>query len=140
MSFIPRRVVIIAKYLTRAGDHSQRLFIVDIPLRLSIMLHMPKISISHSFDIAPEKAYEKVKTFLDSDIDLRKLDPNYQCHFDDSNLSGHAKGGRFQAELLVTPIDSGSQVNLTIKLPLFAAPFKAMVEKIVRSKLNRLET
>lgn len=96
---------------------------------------MPKISIEKTSNLTPQDTFSKIRSFLSDDKDLRKLDANYQCQFDEKALTGTAKGKQFEAKLKV---DSGSstKVTLEISLPLLLSPFKGFVEKTLRQKLD----
>src|SRR5262245_29479446 len=98
---------------------------------------MPKISIEKTSSLSPEETFSKIKTFLTDDKDLRKLDSNYQCQFDEKSLTGSAKGKQFEAKLKVAS-GSKTRVSLEISLPLLLTPFKGMVEKTLTHKLDSL--
>jgi len=96
---------------------------------------MPKISIETTSSLSPQDTYTKIKAILADDKDLRKLDSNYKCQFDDGTLSGTAKGKQFEANLKVAK-GSSTQVTIEVSLPLLLSPFKGYVEKTLRQKLN----
>ncbi len=99
---------------------------------------MPKITVDKKTQLEPKLAFEKIKEFFTNDRDLRKLDSNYQCQFNESALSGTAKGQKFQAEMSVSSDGAGSRVQVEINLPLMLTPFKGFVEKTVKEKLSAL--
>lgn len=72
---------------------------------------------------------------MSDDKDLRKLDSNYKCQFDDGTLTGTAKGKQFEAKLKVVS-GSKTQVSLEVNLPLLLTPFKGMVETTLNKKLD----
>ena len=72
---------------------------------------------------------------MSDDKDLRKLDSNYQCQFDDKSLTGSAKGKQFEAKLKVAS-GSKTQVTLEVSLPLLLTPFKGMIENTLNKKLD----
>lgn len=98
---------------------------------------MPKIVIEQETKLAAVEAYQKIKTMLADDADLRKLDSGYQCQFDDAAKTGSAKGKQFQAAMRINE-GSPSKVELTIDLPLMLTPFKGMVENTLKAKLNKI--
>ncbi|MEQ1876415.1 MAG: polyhydroxyalkanoic acid system family protein [Bdellovibrionia bacterium] len=99
---------------------------------------MPKITIDRKTALDPKAAFGKIKEFFSTDRDLRKLDSNYQCQFDETGLSGSAKGQKFQAEMSVRAEAGGSRIQVEITLPMLLTPLKGMVEKTVNEKLNAL--
>lgn len=99
---------------------------------------MPKLKFEVQTQLAPKETFGKIKEFFANDRDLRKLDSNYQCQFDETRLSGTAKGSKFDAAVAVHPEVSGSRVNIEINIPLMLMPFKGMVEKTVQDKLTKL--
>jgi hypothetical protein len=99
---------------------------------------MPKITVDKKTTLEPKAAFEKIKEFFNNDRDLRKLDSNYQCQFNESALTGTAKGQKFQAEMNVRSEGTGSRIQVEISLPLMLTPFKGYVEKTVHDKLNAL--
>lgn len=98
---------------------------------------MPKILIQKQTTLSAEDAFQRIKTMLADDKDLRKLDSGYQCQFDDAAKVGSAKGKQFQAALKVTN-QSPTNVELTIDLPLVLTPFKGMVENTLKAKLEKV--
>ncbi len=97
---------------------------------------MPKISLEKTSTLSAEDTFAKIKTFLSDDKDLRKLDSNYKCQFDEKSLSGTAKGSQFEAKMSVASEDGQSKVTLVVSLPLLLTPFKGYVEKTLRQKLD----
>lgn len=98
---------------------------------------MPKILIEKQTNLSAQDAYEKIKTLLADDKDLRKLDSGYQCQFDDVAKTGSAKGKQFQAKMAIHS-ESSTKVELTIELPIMLTPFKGMVENTLKAKLEKI--
>ena len=98
---------------------------------------MPKILIEKETSVSANDAFEKIKTLLSDDRDLRKLDSGYQCQFDAAARKGTAKGKQFTATMLVHE-GPKTKVELTIELPLMLTPFKGMVENTLRGKLEKI--
>jgi hypothetical protein len=99
---------------------------------------MPKLDIEKSLTVDASEAFTKLKNFLETDPDLRKMDSAYQCTFDDSQKSGEAKGKQFKATLRVEPAGSGSKVAIGVDLPFLLTPLKGTIEASLRKKLDRL--
>ncbi len=97
---------------------------------------MPKLTIQKNSGLDAASAFAKVKSFLNDDKDLKKLDPSYKCTFDDKKLSGSADGKMFKANMAVSASKSGSQVEIVVELPLALTLVKGMVEKTLHKKLD----
>ncbi len=98
---------------------------------------MPKISIEKTTALSGKEAFEKIQKFLSDDPDLRKMDSSYKCQFNESNLTGSAKGGKFDAQLKIKE-GGTTTVVLTVELPFLLTPFKGVVETTLDKKLTRL--
>ncbi len=96
---------------------------------------MPKVNIQSDSKYSAQETYEKVKTLLDNDKDLKKLDPNYACEFNDSDMSGQAKSSLFKANMTVS--DNPVSVEIIVDLPFHLALAKGMVRKTLEKKLSR---
>ena len=98
---------------------------------------MPKIKMECTSTHSADETYKRVKTVLESDQDLRKMDSSYQCRFDEAGRHASAKGSKFSADLQVKDAGQGSTVSVEVELPLMLTPFKGMVETTLRKKLDR---
>jgi hypothetical protein len=99
---------------------------------------MPKVTVQQKSKLSASDAFKKVKTLLDSDPDLKKLDGAYKCDFDDSKMTGQATGKLFKAAMNVKGNGSGSEIEIVVDLPLALTLAKGMVEKILSKKLAAL--
>ena len=99
---------------------------------------MPKFKVEKTTQLEAKESFDKIKTFLSSDPDLKMLDSSYQCQFQDDQLTGSAKGQKFNANLLVTKEGPQSKVEITVDLPLMLMPFKGLVENTLNKKLAQL--
>lgn len=102
----------------------------------SIFRAMPKVKVSGQSAQPPDVAFTKIRDLLEKDKDLRKLDGNYQCRFDDKKLTGEAAGSMFKAAMSVQANGAGSQVEIIVDLPFHLALAKGMVEKTLQKKLD----
>lgn len=94
---------------------------------------MPKINIEKTSTKTPQESFQAIKSMLSDDPDLRKLDRNYKCDFDETTLSGKAKGDKFEAKLVV----AGGKIQLEVQIPLMLTPFKGMIETTLTKKLDK---
>ncbi|RME14588.1 MAG: hypothetical protein D6797_08450 [Bdellovibrio sp.] len=100
---------------------------------------MPKITIEHDSTLEPREAFKKVSEFLNTDKDLKKMDPQYSCQFDESQLSGTAKGKMFSADLKIKERpQGGSQVAINIQIPLALAMMKGIIQSTLQKKISKV--
>ena len=97
---------------------------------------MPKFKVEASTKYSPEETFNKIKEMLESDKELRKLDA-YTCTFNEGQRTGTAKGKKFEANMSVLPVASGSQVQIEVSLPLMLTPVKGLVQSTLQSKLTK---
>jgi hypothetical protein len=98
---------------------------------------MPKFTIEHISSHSAKEAYEKIKTFLDKDEDIRRFDSKMQSQFNDGSMSGSIKGSQFKADVAVQSEGSGSKVQIVVDLPMLLTPFKGKVQETLQKKLSR---
>lgn len=101
-----------------------------------MVIEMPKVKVEAQSKLSPEEAFQKIKTLLENDRDLRKMDSGYQCIFDEGKLSGSAKGGKFSADMKVTSNAGGAAVEIEVDLPLMLTPVKGIVQSTLQKKLD----
>ncbi len=97
---------------------------------------MPKVVVQKSTSLPPNEVFSKVSDVLKNDGQLKKLDSSYDCTFDASTLSGHAKGKLFKADMKVQAKGQGSEVTISVDLPLTLALAKGLVQKTLQQKLD----
>ena len=97
---------------------------------------MPKFSIDHSSQLPAAEAFQKVKSFLETDGDLKKLDPKINFVFDPGKRQGTAKGSMFSAELKVESHEKNTHVEISVDLPFALMMIKGMVTKTLSQKLD----
>ena len=107
-----------------------------IPKEITVLI-MPKINIDYKSSLNPNETLTKVKEVLENDSELRKLDKNYNCEFDEAKLCGTVKSKQFKASINVEQNDEGSLVKIMVDLPFALSLFKGMVEKTLVRKLEK---
>ena len=94
---------------------------------------MAKFTINHDVKQPVDKTFSSVEKVLSKGDDLKKYDPKIQCTFDAATKTCNIKGSQFKADLKVEPKGSGSQIVVTVDLPLLLMPFKGKItESLVR--------
>lgn len=97
---------------------------------------MPKFTVETKSKHSPQETYQKIKSLLESDKDLRKMDSSYVCNFNDSAMSGTAKGSKFEAAMRISPAGSGSNVAIDVSLPMMLGMLKGVVQSTLEKKLE----
>jgi hypothetical protein len=99
---------------------------------------MPKVKVETLSSLSPQETFKKIKSLLEHDADLRRMDSSYQCNFNEQSLSGSAKGSKFSADMQVAPNGSGSKVAIEVDLPLILTPVKGVVQSTLQKKLETI--
>ncbi len=111
---------------------------MDSPDKSLYLNSMPKVKVACQSQLNPQETYNKVKDLIANDPGLRKLDSSYKCDFNDASMTGQAKGKQFNAEMAIRPQGGGSEVEVTVDLPLLLSPFKGQVKETLERKLNKI--
>lgn len=101
------------------------------------MAAMPKFTVDHKTQQAPDQAFSTIKAILSKEGEFKKFDANAQISFDDAGKSASIKGGQFKADMKVTSNGPGSQVVVTVDLPLLLTPFKGKVQETLQKMLAK---
>ncbi len=99
---------------------------------------MPKVTIQKKTKLSANEAFQKVKTLLENDHDLKKLDAAYKTTFDEKGLTGEANGKMFKAHMNVKNAGSGSEIEIVVDLPLALVLVKGVVESTLNKKLEQI--
>jgi hypothetical protein len=97
---------------------------------------MPKIKVECQSKHPAAETFSKIRTLLESDRDLRKMDSAYVCNFNESGMSGTAKGSKFEADMKVKANGGGAMVEIEVTLPLMLTPVKGVVQSTLQKKLD----
>jgi hypothetical protein len=98
---------------------------------------MPKFTIEHNSSHSAKEAFEKIKTFMSGDDDLRRFDSKMQCQFNDGAMNGTIKGSQFKADVAVLNEGTGSKIQIVVDLPMLLTPFKGKVQETLQKKLSK---
>lgn len=99
---------------------------------------MPKFKVETASNKSAQETFKAIRDLLENDRDLRKMDSSYKCNFNESSLSGNAKGGKFEADMKVASKGSGSTVTIEVNLPLMLTPVKGIVQSTLQKKLESI--
>lgn len=99
---------------------------------------MPKFKVESKSSLNQAEAYEKMKSLLADDPDLRKLDSKIEIKTNDAGHTAQVKGSKFSAEVKVAATSPGSHVTIEVDLPLMLLPAKGMVQATLEKKLSKL--
>ncbi len=97
---------------------------------------MPSFTVSHQSRLSAEEAFARVCDVVEHSSEFHNIDPEYHCQFDEQSLSGSAKSKLFKATLNVSEQGQGSQVDMTIDLPMKYALAKGMISKALKQKMR----
>jgi hypothetical protein len=97
---------------------------------------MPSIKIERQSKHNAIETFQRLRQLLDQDKELRRLDPNYKCHFETENRTGRAESKLFTASLQVKEGTGGCHIELAVELPFHLALVKGMVKKTLEKKLD----
>lgn len=97
---------------------------------------MPKFKIESKSKHSAQDTYQKIKSLLENDKDLRKMDSSYVCNFNDSALAGTAKGSKFEAAMKIAGAGDGANVEIEVSLPLMLTPLKGVVQSTLQKKIE----
>ncbi len=97
---------------------------------------MPKVKVESQSKHSPQDTFAKIKHLLENDKELRKMDSSYVCKFNESGLTGSAKGGQFEADMKVVAQGTGSKVEIEVSLPLLLTPVKGIVQSTLQKKIE----
>ncbi len=100
---------------------------------------MPKVTVQSQTTQSANEAYQKIKTMLETDPELRRMDPSCSFSFNEGSLSGTAKGSKFSANMKVvgqTAGNSMTMVTIDVDLPLLLTPVKGLVQSTLEKKLK----
>ncbi len=97
---------------------------------------MPKFKVECDSKHSIKDTFGKVKTFLDTDADIKKLDPGAKITYNEQLLTGNAKGSKFDAEIKVLSRENGAKVEIEVSLPMLLIPIKGMVQASIQKKLK----
>jgi hypothetical protein len=97
---------------------------------------MPSIKVEKQCSLSADDSFKRISNMLSNDRDLRKLDSKYKCEFNEKDRSGVADGSMFKAKMNIKEAGAGSNVMITVDLPMHLALVKGMVQKTLEKKLE----
>ena len=65
------------------------------------------------------------------------MDSDIKVKFDPKTKKGTVKGSKFSAEIAVLEQKAGSEVAVSVDLPLLLTPFKGKVQEMIEKKLAK---
>ena len=99
---------------------------------------MPKFKVESSSKHSAEETYKLIKNLLENDRELRKMDSSYVCSFNETAMTGSAKGGKFEAGMKVSSASTGSKVEIEVSLPMLLTPVKGIVQSTLQKKIESI--
>lgn len=100
---------------------------------------MPKINFDFPVPLESDVAFNKIKTFLNSENSFKKFDPKLACTFDEVNHSCTLNGSQFKASLnLKKEAPSQSKVMIEVDLPLALSLFKNKIKEEIEKAFKKV--
>ena len=108
---------------------------------------MSNIEITRHTSVKADIAFDRVKSIMSSNSQMKKWDPNYHCEFEENTI--HIKGKHLNATITISPCsddteDTGqdsakavSIIHIKISLPLMLSPFKKLVKTNLEKQLDK---
>jgi len=97
---------------------------------------MPKFKVESQSKYSVDDTFQRIRTLMENDKDLHKMDAGYVCKFDEKNYSGSAKGSKFEANLKVTGQAPNVRAEIEVSLPILLTPVKGVVQSTLQKKLD----
>lgn len=98
---------------------------------------MPKFKIETPSPLDPEATFIKIKNYLQTTDDLKKIDKDIAVSFDDQRMQGWAKGKQFKADIQVQQHSTQCHVSVEIEIPLILSPLKGKIQETLHRKLQK---
>ena len=98
---------------------------------------MPKFKVETASSLSAKDAFQKIKDFLEKSDDLKKIDPQILCTFEDSKLKGLAKGKQFKAEISVLENSPQCTVSVEVEIPFLLSPLKGKIQESLERKIKK---
>jgi hypothetical protein len=98
---------------------------------------MPKFKVDTPSNLSAKEAYTKIKNFLENTDDLKKLDSQIQCSFEDAKLKGSAKGKQFKADISIKENSPNCVVSIEVEIPLLLSPMKGKIQETLERKIKK---
>jgi hypothetical protein len=99
------------------------------------MNNMPKVNVDINSKLDAQATFTKIKSIFGENSEIKKFDATMTCTFDDQRLSAVAKGGKFSADIQVSPQGPQSQVTIVVEVPLLLGAFKGQIKSTIEKKL-----
>ncbi len=108
---------------------------------------MSNIEITRHTSVKADVAFERVKSIMSSNSQMKKWDPNYHCEFEENAI--HIKGKHLNATITISPCSDTeavtnqnkaqtvSIIHINISLPLMLSPFKKLVKTNLEKQLDK---
>lgn len=98
---------------------------------------MPKFKVEAPSTFAAKETFKKIQTFMETSSDLKKMDPNIVCTFEDAKLKGTAKGKQFKADIKIEQGNPHCLVCIEVEIPLLLAPLKGKIQETLERKIKK---
>lgn len=104
----------------------------------TIFSPMPKVNVDVNSKYNAQDTFAKIKTFFGENSEILKFDAQMTSTFNDSQLSGTAKGSKFAADIKVNSQGDQSVVNIAVDVPFLLSAFKGQIKSTIEKKLSSM--
>lgn len=99
---------------------------------------MPKFNFEFPAPIDPQSAFDKLKSFLNSENNFKKFDPKLSCTFDETAKKCLLNGSQFKASILVQPAVDKSHIQIEVEVPLALTLFKGKIKEEIEKAFKKV--
>ncbi|MEY4617216.1 MAG: hypothetical protein RJB66_2176 [Pseudomonadota bacterium] len=98
---------------------------------------MPKFKVETPSSLSAKEAFGKIRNFMENTDDLKKIDSNIECKFEEAKLRGTAKGKQFKADISVVENSPQCVVSIEVEIPLLLSPLKGKIQETLERKIKK---
>ena len=102
---------------------------------------MPKVKIQKELNMKAEKLFKTIENILTTDKEIKALEPHltFKSESSDGEVKGQIKGSRVNGDIHIKQLnEEKSSILIELSLPLILTPFKTIVEKKIKDKLEAI--
>ena len=99
---------------------------------------MPKFNFELPTPIESQTAFDKLKSFLSSENNFKKIDSKLTCTFDETAKKCLLNGSQFKASVLVKPVADKSNIQIEVEVPFALALFKGKIQEEIEKAFKKV--
>ena len=103
---------------------------------------MPKVKIEKTLNMQAKRLFSTINDVLTQDKEVKALEPNLRLEASDTpeGVKGQIKGSRISGDFEIKEDSNGSSstINIVLSLSIMLSPFKGLIEKRIKDKIDAL--